>query len=201
MEPGFVKMNWPAGPVQVITRIPKLRALAPAAPGPLSDGTWIVATSPALPISMPHTRSRYSVLAAALFTRRSPLPSPHAADDLHNWTICAPLLSRPHKQSQYLAIRHGRHAGSCRLPITLGGRRRRQYRTAADRSVRVISRERRSRSSPRRQDWRLWGRCGTCSNPGLPGLPGDHRSTQKGVRDGISGSVGSIPPGGGADHR
>jgi hypothetical protein len=37
------------------------------------------------------------------------------------------------------------------------------------------------------------GRCGTCSSPGPPGLPGDHRSTQKGVRDGISGSVGSIP--------
>ena len=83
-----MKKNWPAGPVQVITRIPKLRVPAPAAPGPLSDGTWIVATSPALPMSMPHTRSRYSVLAAALFTRRSPLPSPHAADDLHNWTIC-----------------------------------------------------------------------------------------------------------------
>jgi hypothetical protein len=60
----------------VITRIPKLRVPAPAAPGPLSDGTWIVATSPALPMPMPHTRSRYSVLAAALFTRRSPLPSP-----------------------------------------------------------------------------------------------------------------------------
>jgi hypothetical protein len=99
MEPGFVKKNRPAGPVQVITRMPKLRVPAPAAPGPLSDGTWIVATSPALPMSMPHTRSRYSVLAAALFTRRSPLPSPHAADDLHNWTICAPLPADPSSQA------------------------------------------------------------------------------------------------------
>jgi hypothetical protein len=66
MEPGFVKKNWPAGPVQVITRMPRLRVSAPRRAGSLSDGTWIVAASPALPMPMPHTRSRYSVLAAAL---------------------------------------------------------------------------------------------------------------------------------------
>jgi hypothetical protein len=94
----------------------------PAAPGPLSDGTWIVATSPALPMSMPHTRSRYSVLAAAVFTRRSPLPSPHAADDLHNWTICAPLPSRPALTSSR-SIRRSR-TGPRRCGLTFGSQRR-----------------------------------------------------------------------------
>jgi hypothetical protein len=41
----------------------------------LSDNTQIVATSPALPISMPHTRSRYSGSPVTSSTRPSPVPS------------------------------------------------------------------------------------------------------------------------------
>ena len=40
--------------------VPKLRVSAARRAGLASDGTRIVATIPALPMSMPHTRSRYS---------------------------------------------------------------------------------------------------------------------------------------------
>ena len=43
--------------------------------GSLSEGTRIVATMPALPISMPHTRSRYSGSSVTSSTRPSPVLS------------------------------------------------------------------------------------------------------------------------------
>ena len=51
---------------------PKLRVSAARRAGSLSDGTRIVATSPALPMSMPHTRSRYSGSSVTSSTRPSP---------------------------------------------------------------------------------------------------------------------------------
>ncbi len=49
--------------------VPKLRVSAARRTGLASDGTRIVATSPALPISMPHTRSRYSGSSVTSSTR------------------------------------------------------------------------------------------------------------------------------------
>ena len=49
--------------------VPKLRVSAARRAGSLSDGTRIVATIPALPMSMPHTRSRYSGSSATSSTR------------------------------------------------------------------------------------------------------------------------------------
>jgi hypothetical protein len=52
--------------------VPKLRVSAARRAGSLSDGTRIVAAIWALPISMPHTRSRYSGSSLTSSTRLSP---------------------------------------------------------------------------------------------------------------------------------
>ena len=57
--------------------VPKVRVSAARRAGSRSDGTRIVATIPALPMSMPHTRSRYSGSSVTSSTRPSPLPSLH----------------------------------------------------------------------------------------------------------------------------
>jgi hypothetical protein len=49
--------------------VPKLRVSWARRVGSLSDGTRIVAASPALPMSMPHTRSRYSGSSVTSSTR------------------------------------------------------------------------------------------------------------------------------------
>ena len=48
------------------------------------------------------------------------IPRPHAADDLHNWTICAPLPwpTRPHKQSQVFGDLSRRQGSK---PVTFRG--------------------------------------------------------------------------------
>ena len=55
--------------------VPKLRVSAARRAGSLSEGTRIVAAICALPISMPHTRSRYSGSSVTSSTS-SPLPFP-----------------------------------------------------------------------------------------------------------------------------
>ena len=55
--------------------VPKLRVSWARRAGSLSEGTRIVATMPALPMSMPHTRSRYSGSSVTSSTRlASPFP-------------------------------------------------------------------------------------------------------------------------------
>ena len=56
--------------------VPKLRVSAARRAGSLSDGTRIVATICALPMSMPHTRSRYNGSSVTSSTRPSSLPVP-----------------------------------------------------------------------------------------------------------------------------
>jgi hypothetical protein len=129
MEPGFVKKNWPAGPVQVITRMPRLRASTPAATRVLirrhldrrgQPGLADADAAHPVPVQRVSGRAVYASVTSSIrpsprlaANRKKPpphgraIPRPHATDDLHNWTICAPLPwpTRPHSSRKYSAFR------------------------------------------------------------------------------------------------